>query len=271
MINHAHYTEQKEFTALQGGTELHKLTFNDYVFRVALYLETEEGLQNINAVDDLGNTSLHIAAIKNHTKIFSILFGKGAKLDIKNKEGHTPLDLAVREENMDIFKTLSNYLKFAALKGGTKLHILAFFNYIKEAQSLLETHEGQQDINKGDEVGNTPLHIAAEKNHIAMVALLLENGADPCAKNRDGYTPIDLAVLEEHNIITKKLLSAAPNFIQISNRCVEILLNAAISAKSEYGAQDSNEYAASGYAGDMDSDSQVDVLKEYLNTDSPNP
>ena len=39
-----------------------------------------------------------------------------------------------------------------------------------------------------DENGNTELHYAAEKGHIATVALLLDRGADTTVKDKDGNT-----------------------------------------------------------------------------------
>ena len=52
-----------------------------------------------------------------------------------------------------------------------------------------------QIISRGDFVGNTPLHWAAGENNVAHVRVLLQSGADPQAKNFDGRTPLQAAVL----------------------------------------------------------------------------
>ena len=44
-----------------------------------------------------------------------------------------------------------------------------------------------------DKLGNTPLHIAAEKNYVGAVSLLLTKGADCNHKNNLGRTPLHLA------------------------------------------------------------------------------
>ena len=49
---------------------------------------------DVNAVNDLGFTALHYAAQGGRNRIVEFLGTNGAKLDVKNKAGKTPLDLA---------------------------------------------------------------------------------------------------------------------------------------------------------------------------------
>jgi ankyrin repeat protein len=49
---------------------------------------------DVNAVNDLGNTALHYAAQTGASRIVEFLASKGAKLDVQNFQGKTPLDLA---------------------------------------------------------------------------------------------------------------------------------------------------------------------------------
>jgi ankyrin repeat protein len=49
---------------------------------------------DVNAATDRGETALHGAALRGANSIVSYLVEKGAKLDVKNKQGFTPLDIA---------------------------------------------------------------------------------------------------------------------------------------------------------------------------------
>jgi len=50
---------------------------------------------DINAANDAGNTALHSAAGKGWDQVVRFLVEQGAKIDLKNKQGFTPIDLAM--------------------------------------------------------------------------------------------------------------------------------------------------------------------------------
>jgi len=60
----------------------------------AMKLALAKGV-DVNAINDKGNTALHGAAVRGANQIVQFLFDNGAKLDVKNKTGRTPLDLAL--------------------------------------------------------------------------------------------------------------------------------------------------------------------------------
>jgi ankyrin repeat protein len=85
---------------------------------------------------------------------------KGADINIKNKDGKTPLHIAVENNYEDIIKFLL---------------------------------ENKADVNVKDNEGNTPLHIAIKKGNYFVIKELIKFGADKNAKNNKGETPLDLA------------------------------------------------------------------------------
>ena len=71
----------------------------------AVLLAYELGSRDINWVDDNGNTAMHGAAMRGANPIVQFLFDKGAKLDVVNKIGWTPLTVAEGVFYPDVFKT----------------------------------------------------------------------------------------------------------------------------------------------------------------------
>jgi ankyrin repeat protein len=68
-------------------------------------LAYELGSRDVNWLDDNGNTAMHGAAMRGANSIVQFLFDKGAKLDVVNKIGWTPLTIAEGVFYPDVFKT----------------------------------------------------------------------------------------------------------------------------------------------------------------------
>ena len=64
----------------------------------AITLLLDRGV-DINAQNDLGETAVHGAAQRGADKVIRFLASRGAKVDVKNEEGRTPLDEAVGQAN----------------------------------------------------------------------------------------------------------------------------------------------------------------------------
>jgi ankyrin repeat protein len=72
-----------------GGDERPEADFVE-----AIKLCVDKGV-DVNAVNDRGDTAMHAAAQRGADTIVQFLADHGAKLDMKNKSGRTPLDLAL--------------------------------------------------------------------------------------------------------------------------------------------------------------------------------
>ncbi len=74
----------------------------------------------------------------------------------------------------------------------TALHYAAFFDGADSARVLLE-HGADVNAFADNELGVHPLNSAAAAGRREVAAILLEQGADPNAPTRRGFTPLDAA------------------------------------------------------------------------------
>lgn len=82
--------------------------------------------------------------------------------------------------------------------GKTPLHLAVEKCSLTDVQFLTETC--QVDVNRPTYSGCTPLHTAAGRGNIAVVAYLLSVGADPDLETGEGDTALDLAGSDQVNV-----------------------------------------------------------------------
>ena len=126
--------------------------------------------------------------------VVALLLEAGADVTAKLKRGELALDLAVTT-NPDAASLLLKALAKSGLwkeHGITPLHEAALFARASDVSSLLK---GGADPNARYWDGSGPLHwsvylrSAQPDKTLAVVAALMEAGADPRASNNYGYTP----------------------------------------------------------------------------------
>ncbi|MES1228430.1 MAG: ankyrin repeat domain-containing protein [Armatimonadota bacterium] len=116
-----------------------------------------------------GQTILHLAAAHNSVKIVGLLLDAKASVNVVDNEGRTPLMLAVDDGAND------------------------------EARSRPTMHTAS---------GAVPRHLPNPDGHPGMVKLLLDHGADPKIKAKDGSTALELAQKEKFQTVIGLLQGA---------------------------------------------------------------
>ena len=141
-----------------GETPLMKAIENPEILQILL-----SNGADVNAVSNRGDTALSMAIQRakqipensKYQKSVEILKKKGNNLNIRNKDGKTPLILSFTKPD--------------------KLKLLI---------------EQGADVNFPDKEGNTPLMTAVYPVQYESIKVLLENGANPNIANKKGETPL---------------------------------------------------------------------------------
>lgn len=121
-----------------------------------------------------GERGLHIAVKERDLSWVGFLIQKGARIDLKDGQGNTPLAVAARIGNL-------------------------------EAARLLISRNA--NLNATNAAGETPLIAAVQRRDVAMVRLLLTQGADPLRRDTaSGLTARDYAVRDGRSDAILKLM-----------------------------------------------------------------
>jgi ankyrin repeat protein len=165
-----------------------------------------------------GNTPLHIAVLYRHPENLDEILKVNPDINTINKEGYTPLHLAVRRPDNE--KAIGHLLQKGADVNitdptGRNALLVSVGSNQKEYIRLLVSKG--IDINSQDEDGNTALHyplsnVLRDKRYLPysteIVKILVEEGADPHIKNKEGKSPMDLAEESGENELISLLKSS---------------------------------------------------------------
>lgn len=139
-------------------------------------------------------TPLHCAAARSHARIAELLCKYFPQsMEKHDKEGRTPLHLASQAQptsakpaNPAFASSLRNLEDTSTL------------------QVLLAHHA---DVRAVDKVGSTCLHYATAWGNLKAVRVLVQAGADPLARNNDGWMPQYYSVTVQAEVYFRNLVS----------------------------------------------------------------
>lgn len=161
-----------------------------------------------------GNFPLHNAILLANTKLVTrystVLLALGKSVDILNKQGLTPLHIAVNNQQPGLVKDLLKSGGEPALKtrqGETCYHLAVRAQSVDCLSLLLKFSPRHAEVNIFNDKGQTPLHMAVLTGNQALVKTLLAFGLNPDVQEvRCGKTGLFLAVETGHQAIAELLL-----------------------------------------------------------------
>ncbi|XP_060075163.1 E3 ubiquitin-protein ligase MIB2-like [Ylistrum balloti] len=217
---------------------------------IALYL-VQKGA-NVNACNIHGRSTAHTAAYEGMNNILKVVLEKGCNPNIRDAEGDTPLHDAIMKRNERGVNLLLSHpnldpkvtnqrgfnpLQWAAFKGNefatekilTKastivdvqktdghaaLHIAAINNHSEIANLLILKGKATVDIRNKNNL--TPLHLAAHQGYLETAQTLLQHGASVTVIDKDGDTPLHMALLGHRGDAMDPLLQLFGLSMQVS-------------------------------------------------------
>jgi ankyrin repeat protein len=216
---------------------------------------------DVNAAYGDGSTALHWAAHWDDVDTVDLLIQKGARVDIGNDLGVTPLSLACTNRSAQIVTRLlaaGANPNHATSTGETPVMTCARTGNVEAMESLL-THGA--DVNAAESRhGQTALMWAATYRHAAVVQALIEHGANIQARtrvtehrvstgivappagasgvwmNKGGFTPLLFAARQGDAETGQLLLRAGANVNDADGAGNSALVVASYSDNSEFAA-----------------------------------
>jgi ankyrin repeat protein len=155
---------------------------------------------HVNAKDQFGYTPLHLATYKGHTEIVRFLLGQGADVYTAERNGFCALHVASSHGHLPIVNLLlqSTDVNIKNKDGLTPLFLAIRSESMQTVAVLINSGA---DVNIKNKLGNTPLYEAVKRGNLDIVKLLCSKGANINVQNIYGWTPLHLAVVGLPDIV----------------------------------------------------------------------
>ena len=157
--------------------------------------------------DMYGDTVLHTAAMLHvSTNVMRMLTLNGAEVNARNKEGVTPLEIAIQQKDVSTVKMFTLYganIHTQDTHGESPLSLA-----LAADDDIFEATVTKTNINTQDSEGNTPLHVAILKNApLAKIQYILSLTDDVNVRNRDGNSALFLCVMKNWKEVGELLIA----------------------------------------------------------------
>ena len=167
----------------------------------------------INAQDSQYYSPLHLAVSEQKTSCVTLLLNKGARADLTDELGNTPLHLAIDIQcSMEIVSRLiccaTIDVELCNNANLNVLHLAVQHGNLAIVKMLLEKFPTL--LNKSNRDGYVALHLSARHNQMAVMERLVANGANLEARTKKAQTALLIAAAAGYvHIIDYLLMSGA--------------------------------------------------------------
>lgn len=193
-------------TGVDGMTPLHCAAMKNRWLTAYKLLSHPNQPADQFAVDNLGRAPIHLAVTRKHSA-FTVIEFLSASVDVKDREGRTPLAFAV--------------VKGASPESGS--------------QERETRNRYGATVDSRNEMNDNPLHFASRYGHTDMVDLLIKKGANVVASKSDDETPLMYAVEGGYIDVVKKLVSEKAVKLSIRRNLQDVRGAIKVAVEKGYG------------------------------------
>ncbi|RHZ63468.1 uncharacterized protein CDV56_109136 [Aspergillus thermomutatus] len=246
IVSSGEYPERRQATTT-GITKFHLAAYFGMVVIMEVLLQKLGPIRRswfssspLDTRDAFGRTPLSFAAEKGHSKIVGMLLEKGAHVEGQDSNGRTPLTWAARGGHIEVVEQLlakgayihsqdragRSPLSWAAAHGHQEVvkHLLAqgaVLELLKELPAKgffaslkwIFQPKAHQDV-VDETMSSAPLIRASCNGYLPVMEMLIEAGAHPDEKDREGRTALSWAAGNGH--------AAAVQWLLLKNAQVEV-------------------------------------------------
>ena len=189
-------TEEKGYTAFDDSKVAYAIINGDINY-VKDYIRKYKHVDNNLTHDNYGNRLIHKAAESKHKNIMDLLLALKPDINVKNTKGHTPLHIAVINNNYDHTENLIKLgaeIKVEDINGNIPIFYAISNGNLEIARLLYLSGSGVLSKNN---IGDNTLHHCIKHGHqnekfVKLIKFLLERGVSTDDKNKDNKTPLEL-------------------------------------------------------------------------------
>ncbi|WP_205883087.1 ankyrin repeat domain-containing protein, partial [Legionella anisa] len=188
------------------------------------------------------NTGLHLAVVAQNKDLLKLLLKHNADISLKNRKGLTAIQLAAEIEAWECYQLIADY--------GSKREISNNNNFMeidepKITKKVSPREAYKEAVQQGniaeiaqllaakvsvntvvDAQLNTLLHVGVKTQNLELIRLALQNGAVSNRKNKQGKTPLELALENKAWSCIKTIVENDP----VHNESLDAALLAALRA-----------------------------------------
>ena len=197
----------EDFSPNGDDTPLHQAVSRQRTSEVRLLLD--HGSQIVDARNKKGETPLYRAISQRDSSILEVLLEKGADPNARPPQGNSGIYTAVKRDDTTILKMLlatqAVGLDEITQNGETALYVAVSQSQKKNTQLLLDAGASVHVRPTGKD---GLLDVAVSHCESALFISILEKGADPNQRNRNGDTPLSNFLLHGRSMSTSNLITA---------------------------------------------------------------